>query len=130
MKKLLINAFGIGSVFTFIAMIVMTVCFKDKDNSRIKDSISGNEPASVHSRIGSPGENIKSQNVVAHSNTYSSSNNLGFVYESYSSDFSETYDPTDYADDGNGDSFDTGDVRGLNSSGNYNEEIKAADIIE
>lgn len=128
MKKLIINAFGIGSVVTFIAMVLMTVCFKDKDNSRIKDSISGNEPASVHSRIGRPGENIKSQNVVAHSNTYSSSN-LGFVYESYSSDFSETYDPTDYAD-GNGDSFDTGDVRGLNSSGNYNEEIKAADIIE
>ena len=101
----------------------MTVCFTDEGNA------SGKRPVSERNLIGRPGENIRPQNVVARGGTYDNDNNLGYVYESSGSDFSETYDPTDYAD-GNGDSFDTGDVRGLNCSGNYNEEIKAADIIE
>jgi hypothetical protein len=126
MKKLIINALGIGCVFTLITMVVMVVCFTDKDDSRIKDNVSGKGPASMRSRIDHFSDNIKPQNVVARNDTYSSSSNLSNVYESYISDSSETYDPTDYPE---GDSFDTGNARNVNSIDSYNE-IKAAEIIE
>ena len=124
MKKLIINAFGIGCVFTLIAMVVMAVCFADNDNRRIKDSISGNESASLRNRIDRLSDNVKSQNVVARSDGTYSSRNLGYVYESSSSDYSENYDPTDYP---GGDSFGLGNASGRFES--YNE-VKAVDNIE
>ena len=126
MKKLIINAMGIGCVFTLIVMVVMTVCCKDE--KRINDNISDNKPASMHNRIDRLGDNIKPRNIVAHGSTYGSSSNLSYVYDSLGSNSASTYDPTDYPT-GGGESFDVGIDRKVNRIDNYTE-IKAAEVIE
>jgi hypothetical protein len=104
MKKLIINALGIGCVITLIAMIVMTVYWKNEEGT------------SMRNRIDRLSDNIKPQKVVARSDdTYSSSSNLGHVYGTSGSDSSRFYDPTDYS---SGDSYSDYD------------EIQSAEIIE
>jgi hypothetical protein len=82
----------------------------------------------MRNRIDRLGDDIKPQNVVASGGTYSSNSNLSYVYESFDSDYSGVYDPTDYPSEG-GESFDAGSGRKANHIDNYTE-IKAAEIIE
>ena len=126
MKKLIINALGIGSLVTLMAMVVMTICWKNE--SRINNNISDNRSASTGDRTGRLGDNIKPQNVVASGGTYSSNSNLSYVYESSGSDYSDAYDPTDYPS-GGGESFDASSRLKVNRIDNYTE-IKAAEVIE
>jgi hypothetical protein len=117
MKKIIINTMGIGSLLTLITMILMTVCFADEGNT------SSDRPLSERNRIDRPGDKIKPQNVVANEETYSSSSNLSYVYESYGAS-SKAYDLTDYCEE---ELFET---NGLRVQINNYEEAKAAEVIE
>jgi len=137
MKKLIINALGIGSVLTMLIMVVVTVCWTDKaDNKQIcviNDQVNEvkepeNNLASMYNRIDRLSDNIaeiRPQNTVTHSKAYSS--DLRHKFDESMFDDSYSYDPTDYPSENS--------VVDVDNKGNVNiidndEEPKAADIIE
>ena len=139
MKKLIINALGIGSVLTMLIMVVVTVGWTDKaDNDQVSDigeqvngineSENNNNLASVCNRIDRLSDNvtdIRPQNTLTRSKAYSSS--LRHKFDESMFDDSYAYDPTDYPSKKSVVNVDN--KRDVNIIHNY-EEPKAADVIE
>ena len=136
MKKLMINAVGIGSVLTMLITVVVTVGWTGKaDNKRIcviDDQVnevkeSENNLTSICNRIDRLSDNveeIRSQNTVTHSKAYSS--DLRHKFDESMFDDSYSYDPTDYPSEN---SVVVDNKNNVNIIDNA-EEPKAADIIE
>jgi len=137
MKKLMINAVGIGSVLTMLIMVVLTVGWTGKDdNDEVRDigeqvnaiNESENNLASMCDRIDRLSENItdiRPQNTLTCSTAYSSS--LRHKFDESMFDDSYSYDPTDYPSENS--VVDIDKKRDGNIIDNY-EEAKAADVIE
>ena len=139
MKKLIINALGIGSVLTMLIMVVVTVGWTGKaDNDQVSDigeqvngineSENNNNLASVCNRIDRLSDNvtdIRPQNTLTRSKAYSSS--LRHKFDESMFDDSYAYDPTDYPSKNSVVNVDN--KRDVNIIDNY-EEPKAADVIE
>ena len=137
MKKLIINALGIGSVLTMLIMVVVTVGWADKvENDQVGDigeqvngmNESENNLASVCNRIDRLSDNvtdIKPQNTITRSKAYSS--DLRHKFDESMFEDSYAYDPTDYPSENT--VVDVDNKRDTNIIDNY-EEANAADVIE
>ncbi|MBC8471357.1 MAG: hypothetical protein H8D56_18005 [Planctomycetes bacterium] len=136
MKKLIINALGIGSILTMLIMAVVTVGWKNKvDNDQVSDigeqvngiNESENNLASMCNRIDRLSDNvtdIRPQNTFTRSKAYSS--DLRHKFDESMFDDSYAYDPTDYPSENSAVNV---NKRNVNVIDNY-EEPKAADVIE
>ena len=137
MKKLMINAMGIGSVLTILIMVVVTVGWTSKvDNDQVSDiveQVNGiNEPennlASVCNRIDRLSDSvtdIRPQNTFTRSKAYSS--DLRHKFDESLFEDSYSYDPTDYPSENS--AVNVNNKRDVNVIDNY-KEPKAADVIE
>lgn len=137
MKKLIINALGIGSILTMLIMAVVTVGWKNKaDNDQVSDigeqvngiNESENNLASMCNRIDRLSDNvtdIRPQNTFTRSKAYSS--DLRHKFDESMFDDSYAYDPTDYPSENS--AVNVNNKRNVNVIDNY-EEPKAADVIE
>ena len=137
MKKLIINALGIGSVLTMLIMVVVKVGWAGKvDNKQVcvvKDQVSEvkepeNNLASMCNRIDRLSDDIaeiRPQNTVTHSKAYSS--DLRHKFDESMFDDSYSYDPTDYPSENSVVNVDN--KRNVNTIDN-DDEPKAADVIE
>jgi hypothetical protein len=145
MKKLMINAVGIGSVLTMLIMVVVTVGWIDKaGNNHQKSDIgkqvnkqvneSENNLASICNRIDHLSDNIdeiRPQNTVIQSKAYSS--DFRHKFDESLFDDSYSYDPTDYPSENS--VVDVDNRYNVDNKHNINiiddhEEPKAADVIE
>ncbi len=137
MKKLIINALGIGSVLTMLIMVVVKVGWAGKVDKKqacvIKDQVNEvkepeNNLASMCNRIDRLSDNIaeiRPQNTVTHSKAYSS--DLRHKFDESMFDDSYSYDPTDYPSENSVVNVDNKrDVNIIDDD----EEPKAADVIE
>ncbi len=137
MKKLIINALGIGSILTMLIMVIVTVGWTNKvDNDQVSDigeHVDGiNEPennlASVCNRIDRLSDNVtdmRPQNTLTRSKAYSS--DLRHKFDESMFEDSYAYDPTDYPSENSVVNVDN--KRNVNIIDN-DEEPKAADVIE
>jgi len=137
MKKLIINALGIGSVLTMLIMVVVTVGWTNKvDNGQVSgggEQIKGineseNNHASVRNRIDRLSDNVtdlRPQKTITRSKAYSS--DLRHKFDESMFEDSYAYDPTDYPSENP--VVDVDNKRDVNIIDNY-EEPKAADVIE
>lgn len=137
MKKLIINALGIGSVLTMLIMVVVTVGWTDKvDDDQVSDigeqvngiNESENNLASVCNRIDRLSDNItdiRPQNTIIRSKAYSS--DLRHKFDESMFEDSYAYDPTDYPSENSVVNVDN--KRDVNIIDDY-KEPKAADVIE
>lgn len=137
MKKLIINALGIGSVLTMLIMVVVAVGWTDKvDDDQVSDigeqvngiNESENNLASVCNRIDRLSDNItdiRPQNTIIRSKAYSS--DLRHKFDESMFEDSYAYDPTDYPSENSVVNVDN--KRDVNIIDDY-KEPKAADVIE
>ena len=137
MRKLIINALGIGSVLTMLIMVVVTVGWTDKvDDDQVSDigeqvngiNESENNLASVCNRIDRLSDNItdiRPQNTIIRSKAYSS--DLRHKFDESMFEDSYAYDPTDYPSENSVVNVDN--KRDVNIIDDY-KEPKAADVIE
>ena len=138
MKKLIINALGIGSVLTMLIMVVVTVGWTDKkvDDDQVSDigeqvngiNESENNLASVCNRIDRLSDNItdiRPQNTIIRSKAYSS--DLRHKFDESMFEDSYSYDQTDYP--GENSVVNVDNKRDVNIIDDY-KEPKAADVIE